>query len=258
MVTYETNDGLKREWAVLLHLLTVWYPAGHKNVLGTTPTPSRDVVGGTCKKVVGVRSWYELTGALASSLSAVFETFMPDVYKEFKAAFEAGRCCICILTHQKPGLQSPSLMATSPEGACCFLLCLLNFFKYERGHMILSYSGHLAHTVKTWESTHLNEVPEDLQAQGITPGRVGQVFMCPEATFKVCKDKPADWGKKSGYGRTLPVATGQQQHESQQLRRQGMVQDNATVDTISPDQDTDMIIVIEDVEEDGTEEEDEE
>lgn len=96
--------------------------------------------------------------------------------------------------------------------------------------MILSYSGRLAHTAETWESMHLNEVPNDLKQQGVTPGRVSAVFMCPDATFNKCKDKPANWGVKSGFGRAIPMATGKEQRARDQIRSAGPSQINQMAD----------------------------
>lgn len=85
--------------------------------------------------------------------------------------------------------------------------------------MILSYSGRLLHTVEPWESMHQNLVPKDLREQGVTPGRVSMVFMCPEETYQLCKGMAADWGTKEGFGMTRGMATGAEERDRQKLRR---------------------------------------
>jgi hypothetical protein len=62
--------------------------------------------------------------------------------------------------------------------------------RYDPGTVVIFLSGQLYHSVSEWKP--------GMQAAGdkVTPGRVGNVFFFPKASFDRLRDKPPGWNWK--------------------------------------------------------------
>jgi hypothetical protein len=69
--------------------------------------------------------------------------------------------------------------------------------RYDPGSLVIFLSGALYHSVSEWKS--------GIQSVGdkLTPGRVGNVFFFPKASFKKLDGKPEHWNTETLTG-TLP------------------------------------------------------
>jgi hypothetical protein len=59
--------------------------------------------------------------------------------------------------------------------------------RYRPGEVIIMMSGALYHAIGQWAPGR------GVSDEGITPGRIGNVFFFPHASYEFLKDKPEGW-----------------------------------------------------------------
>src|ERR1700677_3012226 len=90
------------------------------------------------------------------------------------------------------------------------LLQLLMLCRYKPGNIHIFFAGSIYHTVGCW--TPLPGVGSD----GITPGRIGNIFFSPKSAMKVLAGKPRGWRNNTfsslwpSTSAPQPVVTGEQ------------------------------------------------
>lgn len=199
-------------------------------------TPSNDLKL-TAAGMAMTQAWYIATEDLAMQLANIFKVFMPEKYAEYSAAFAAGKWFkhdpgpfigrtivykLQLYAHFDANEAGPTISFPSGyfEGGYMEVPQLGARFEYVThvvihshssfqprygpGTAILSWSGILAHRVAPWTPT---VVPEDIAARGITPGRIGTVFMFPAASFRKLREEGTDWGTKTAFGEMAPKSS---------------------------------------------------
>ncbi|KAH8068963.1 hypothetical protein BXZ70DRAFT_868758, partial [Cristinia sonorae] len=161
-------------------------------------------------------SWYYASRDLSIQLSVIFKVFMPRTYKVYKERFDAlvwiaydvgpfnGRTVVYKLqlyAHVDPGEAGPTISFSSGyfEGGYMEVPQLgARRLRYNSGSIFLAPTGILAHRVAPWTGV---AVPAHLAARGITPGRIGTVYMFPRSSFNKAEGKKPGWGIRTGFGR---------------------------------------------------------
>lgn len=194
------------------HLVHAWHQQGHPN---DPMTHSRDMAGrGTCKGQMAVSRYFQGSRSVALYLSECFKVAFPNYYFQYQAAFEAGawttedpgpwlgRAIVWKLpveTHVDGLDDGPTAIFNCGRyrGGELYLPDLKVKLEYDPGTLVILLSGQLYHRVGEWEpGSHTQE-------DDVTPGRVGNVFFFPKASFDKLKGKPPLWNKRTLSG-TLP------------------------------------------------------
>ena len=171
---------------------------------------------------MAVKRYFEGSRPVAVYLSACFQVAFPDHYRKYKKAFDAGiwmaedpgpwlgRAIIWKLpieTHMDGLDDGPTAIFNvgnytggdlylpdlkiklecvqyhsrqqSTDQMCCT--------RYNPGSLVIFLSGQLYHSVSDWKPGAYKE------GDKVTPGRVGNVFFFPKASFDRLHDKPKNW-----------------------------------------------------------------
>ena len=73
--------------------------------------------------------------------------------------------------------------------------------RYPAGALLLMHSGKVVHRVGKWTSMRQEDLPAWAKERGITPGRIGTVFMCPKDSYKKLSGKRPGWAAETAAGR---------------------------------------------------------
>ncbi|KAG1785180.1 uncharacterized protein HD556DRAFT_1192503, partial [Suillus plorans] len=155
--------------------------------------------------------YYKATEALVLRLSAMFHVSFPEFYKKYQKAFEAGKWTVvdpgpflgrvivwklAVLPHQDGLDAGPAVIFPMGrfEGGECYIPDLKLKLSYRPGEVIILMAGALYHSIGDW-------TPQPgVSGDGITPGRIGNVWFFPRSSFELLKDKPAGWSLKGAGG----------------------------------------------------------
>ncbi|KAF8240877.1 hypothetical protein L208DRAFT_1230812, partial [Tricholoma matsutake] len=158
-----------------------------------------------------IRCYLNATEGLASCLGTMFEEIFPSVYAQYRKAFDAGvwleedpgpwlgraivyKLQVMLHTDQNDAGPTVSFPCGFFHGGEMQIPQFPGKFTYHPGHICLFLSADIFHKVAQW-------TPDCMQSQvELTPGRIGSVFFFPEKSFELLCNKPAGWGKRTGYG----------------------------------------------------------
>ncbi|KAH8101944.1 hypothetical protein BXZ70DRAFT_1018342 [Cristinia sonorae] len=215
----DTDGNLVRERAGVFHLVQGWPMAGHAHAAGgPNLVLSSDLHKGS-KGLASAAHYYMLTREVAEVISKMFEEFFPKEYRKYKRVFDAGiwimedpgpwlgRAIVFKLqlyAHMDPSEAGPTVSFPTGffEGGYMEVPKFQSRFLYQPGDVFISYTGVIAHRVAPWVAT---PVSAEAAKFGVTPGRIGTVYMENQVSFQVLKDKPAGWGRKTSYGLHAPA-----------------------------------------------------
>ncbi|KAG6818863.1 hypothetical protein H0H93_000793 [Arthromyces matolae] len=162
-----------------------------------------------------IRNYYEATSTLAKVLGCYFEALFPEYYVKFQKAFEAG-----VWAREDPGpwlgravvykLQVTfhkdqrdfGPVASFPIGYFLGGDMIVPALKVKftqvsplsRDHNTLLIIAKLYHTVAQWTPMGMTE------GDILTPGRIGNVFFTPEASYEILKDQDPGWASRTAHG----------------------------------------------------------
>ncbi|TFK69270.1 hypothetical protein BDN72DRAFT_768154 [Pluteus cervinus] len=176
------------------HLVHVWFAQGH---------PVSDYMVRSCKGAGAVKRYYHQSQALARSIGYKFSVSFPHYHTLYSNAFKKGA-----FYHEDPGPflgraivwklqvgvhvdgqdEGPTAIFNSGdyEGGDLYLPDLKLKLAYRPGDVVILMSGCLYHAVSEWKPTHATP------GQTLTPGRVGNVFFFPHASYEALSRCEAD------------------------------------------------------------------
>ncbi|KAG1787192.1 uncharacterized protein HD556DRAFT_1213036, partial [Suillus plorans] len=186
----------------VLHLVHAWPDQGHKAAKHGVH-PSADMVRG-CRGSQYVYRYFKDTEELALCLATMFRTAFPEFYLKYERAFKAGKWTVVdpgpflgravvwklnVLPHQDGLDEGPAVIFPMGyfSGGECYLPDLKIKLTYRPGEVIILMAGALYHAIGNWSPG------EGVSEEGITPGRVGNVWFFPRSSYEVLKDKPSGW-----------------------------------------------------------------
>ncbi|KAG1863909.1 hypothetical protein F4604DRAFT_1929031 [Suillus subluteus] len=196
------DGGFASESTGVIHLVHGW-PEQGRDPEKHGIHPSKDMVSGP-RGAPHVYAYFQVTEALALRLAAMFRVAFPEFYEKYRKAFEAGKWTVVdpgpflgrvivwklsVLPHQDGLDEGPAVIFPMGrfEGGECYLPDLKLKLSYQPGEVIMLMGGALYHGIGDW--TPEPGVSED----GVTSGRVSNVWFFPHSSYELLKDKPAGW-----------------------------------------------------------------
>lgn len=186
----------------VVHLVHAW-PEQGRNPKIHGIHPSADMVAG-CRNIQYVQRYFHDTEELAMLLAAMFRESFPAFYWKYRRAFQAGKWTVVdpgpflgraivwkldVCPHQDGLDEGPAVIFPMGDfsGGECYLPDLKLKLTYRPGEVIIMMSGALYHAIGQWAPG------QGISDEGITPGRIGNVFFFPHASYEFLKDKPEGW-----------------------------------------------------------------
>ncbi|KAG1830810.1 hypothetical protein EV424DRAFT_1305306, partial [Suillus variegatus] len=193
------------------HLVHCWPEQGQKRAAAFHP--SRDMLR-NASGTQAVEWYFQHTVELAIALDAMFKVSFPNDYEIYEEAFKAGRWIqadpgpwlgraivwkLQVLPHRDKLDAGPTAIFNLGryEGGEAYFTDLKLKLKYGPGDVIIFLSGDLYHGIGEWKPL------QGLDANNITPGRIGNVFFSPAASVEFLKGHEEGWFK-STMGGQLP------------------------------------------------------
>ncbi|KAG2109525.1 hypothetical protein DEU56DRAFT_920321 [Suillus clintonianus] len=193
----------------VLHLVHGWPDQAH-DATKYGIHPSKNMVSGP-HGAPQVHAYFNATETLALRLAVMFRKAFPEFYKKYRKAFDAGKWTVVdpgpflgrvivwklsVSPHQDGLDEGPAVIFPMGrfEGGECYLPDLKLKLSYRPGEVIILMAGALYHSIGEW--TPAPGVSKD----GLTPGRIGNVWFFPHSSYEVLKDKPANWALQSAGG----------------------------------------------------------
>ncbi|KAJ6497590.1 hypothetical protein C8R45DRAFT_1211451 [Mycena sanguinolenta] len=204
-------EGMDAERTGVVHLAHTWHQLATSAHDLINPSSAISDKG---PKATANRTYMHLTREVAVYLGMLFLALFPEFYYKFETAFKAG-----VWLHEDPGPwlaravvyklqldihrdgQDGGPTASFPcgyfKGGAMVFTDLAAKLAYHSGHVCLSLSANLYHATEQWVPV---PCPPEVQAQQITPGRVGTVFFTPAKTLETLEGKPEGWMVRTGGG----------------------------------------------------------
>ncbi|KIK41773.1 hypothetical protein CY34DRAFT_107160 [Suillus luteus UH-Slu-Lm8-n1] len=191
------------------HLVHAWPDQGHDPIIYGLH-PSADMVS-NIHWAPHIHAYFENTQKLAILLGEMFRVSFPAFYAKYEAVFLAGRWTVTdpgpllgrvlvwklqVMPHQDGLDAGPSIIFNMGKftGGECYITDLKLKLKYRPGDVIILMGGALYHGIGPWKP--LPGITED----GITPGRVSNVWFFPHSSFRVLENKEPGWALKFAGG----------------------------------------------------------
>jgi hypothetical protein len=194
-------------------LVHVWPEQGKKEPKDFHP--SHDLIR-TCSSSQSLAWYYPKTERLAILLAIMFKASFPKEYVRFEAAFKAGRWVredpgpwlgrahvwkLQVVAHRDGLDAGPTAIFNMGdyEGGEAYLTDLELKLLYPPGDVLIFLAADLYHVIGPWY------IPKGakVSAEGLTPGRVGNVFFSPASSLAFLKDREEGWFKAT-LGGALP------------------------------------------------------
>lgn len=207
------SNSIVSERTGISHLVHVWPEQGKKEPKNFHP--SRDLIR-TCSSSQSLAWYYPKTERLAKLLAIMFKASFPTEYVRYEAAFKAGRWVredpgpwlgrvhvwkLQVIAHRDGLDAGPTAIFNmgNYEGGEAYLTDLELKLQYSPGDVLIFLAADLYHVIGPWH------IPQDakVSAEGLTPGRVGNVFFSPASSLTFLKDRGEGWFKDTLAG-TLP------------------------------------------------------
>lgn len=172
--------------------------------------PSKQMVSGA-RGAPHVHAYFQATKTLALRLAVMFRKSFPEFYYKYKKAFDAGKWTVVdpgpflgrvivwklsVCPHQDGLDEGPAVIFPmgSFEGGECYIPDLKLKLSYRPGEVIILMAGALYHAIGDW-TPHAG-----VSVEGVTPGRVSNVWFFPRSSYEFLQDKPANWSLERAGG----------------------------------------------------------